>query len=494
MNPETDDLATCPTARASRAVFEAVRVRPDPAAAESVSGLSRGITIAGKYRLLRHLARGGMGEVWLAEHEELWSEVAIKFIHVGSAPDSKEAPFVLERFRFEAQISARLSALTRHVVSVHDAGLHDGIPYLMMEYVPGITLEAELQRAGPFEPELVADVLDQAAEALEAAHSMGIVHRDLKPSNVMLLAQPDDTMLVKVADFGIAKALRTDLKLDRPRETAAGELVGSPGFMSPEQIRGTSEIDARSDLWSLGAVAYEVLTGCQCFEGDTVIECMAAISSRAPSPVSRMRLGLPRALDAWFARSLARDPEERFSSAREAADAFRRALSPAPRRRTGVIAATGALVVAAGVGVLALAGRSTGSAASPGVPRRHVTTAAVVSAAPAASPEPSVLASSALEDPASAVSPVAPPPVQRPPAAAAPRTAPRAAPARPRLSPSAPAPGRGIAAAPGPAKVDPPPPAPGPAKVDPPPPAPEPAKLDPPLPPPPKKLDPSEIQ
>src|SRR5262249_40103556 len=159
------------------------------------------------------------------------------------------APYALERFRFEAQISARLASCTRHVVAAHDAGEFVGLPYLVMEYVPGRTLEAEIEEAGPIDPDRMATILDQAADALGAAHAIGIVHRDLKPSNLMLVKAPDGGTVVKVADFGVAKALTRDLPLDRPRETAVGQLIGTPAFMSPEQIRGASELDARSDVF-----------------------------------------------------------------------------------------------------------------------------------------------------------------------------------------------------------------------------------------------------
>jgi serine/threonine-protein kinase len=292
---------------------------------------SAGMTIAGRYRLERYLARGGMAEVWAAQHEGLRSEVAIKFVDATLASDATTAPYALERFRFEAQISAKISAKTRHVVAVHDAGENHGVPYLVMELVKGHTLEDEVERSGAISIERCAAMLDQVADALEAAHALGIVHRDIKPSNVMLVDEPDGTLLVKVADFGVAKSLRSDLALDRPRETAVGELVGSPAFMSPEQIVGDTAIDARSDVWSLGVVTYEAVTGASCFEGANVPQLMMSIGKGIYRPASQVRADLPRGIDAFFARALAAKPRDRFSSASELATAFR-ALVAQPRR------------------------------------------------------------------------------------------------------------------------------------------------------------------
>src|SRR4051812_47504037 len=206
---------------------------------------AEGTLISGRYHLVRYLARGGMAEVWLATHDSLKCDVAIKFIDQRLIFDQGSA--AMERFRMEAQVSARLGARTRHIVAVQDAGEHDGRPYLVMEFVPGHTLEEEIEDNGPLDPARLAALLDQAADALSAAHTLGIVHRDLKPSNMMVIEEPGSAPLLKISDFGIAKALRSDLKVDRPKETTAGELVGSPAYMSPEQIDGKRDLDTRTD-------------------------------------------------------------------------------------------------------------------------------------------------------------------------------------------------------------------------------------------------------
>jgi serine/threonine-protein kinase len=328
---------------------------PPPAAGPAGPARAEGELVAGKYVLVRYLARGGMAEVWLATHQALKTEVAIKFVGGPVARSAEHEHYALERFRFEAQISAHLAARTHNVVAVQDAGMHGDTPYLVMEYVPGRTLEAEVRAAGAIAPESFADILDDVADALGAAHALGIVHRDLKPSNILVAEVPDANgrRITKVADFGVAKAFRSALALDRPRETQRGELVGSPAFMSPEQIAGAEGLDGRADLWSLGVVAYEALTGRPCFQGNTLLDTFAAISVGRYTPPSTCLPTLPSGVDAWVARALAPDPAHRFASAAEMAAGFRslmgRPARSARRRRfvatVVAAAAAGALVV-----------------------------------------------------------------------------------------------------------------------------------------------------
>ena len=235
---------------------------------------------------------------------------------------------------------------------MHDAGENHGVPCLVMELVDGHTLEDEVERSGAISLARCAEMLDQVADALEAAHALGIVHRDIKPSNVMLVDEPDGTLLVKMADFGVAKSPRSDLALDRPRETAVGELVGSPALMSPEQIVGDTAIDARSDVWSLGVVTYEAVTGVSCFEGANVPQLMMSIGKGISRPASQVRADLPRGIDAFFARALAAKPRDRFASASELAAAFRALLVEPRRSNRGVV--IGAIAVITSIACVGL--------------------------------------------------------------------------------------------------------------------------------------------
>jgi serine/threonine protein kinase len=427
------------------------------------SRLLPGAQIAGRYRLGKYLARGGMAEVWLATHLTLKSQVAIKFVSDAITGDHQSGPFALERFRFEAQVSAQLATRTKHIVAVQDAGEEDGMPYLVMEYIEGLTLRQEVELRGPMSAESFADVLDQIADALHAAHALGIVHRDLKPSNLMLIAQPDHSLFVKVADFGVAKATRASLlDLDRPRETVQGELVGSPAYMSPEQVRGLGGIDARSDLWSLGIAAYETLSGVPCFQGATLADLMVSIGSDEPRRISDLRPDLPRALDDWFARALAKEPEQRFDTVEQMAAAFRAALAKPAQRRVAVrgIAASVVILVAAAAGGLALL-RSRGASDPSPAP---ASSAALEPSTAVLRPTGAPTSSTPVEAP---VEPVAPAPVRAPPT--------KVSPSSTRVVTPSGTPG---AAAPPPSVIPPPrPPQPPPGK-----------------PPAPHKIDPSEIQ
>jgi hypothetical protein len=259
-----------------------------------------GDLLGSKYRLVQRIGAGGMGQVWLADHEALDREVAVKLI----AP-AEPSPVALRRFEREARLAGRLRS--PHVAQLYDFGLHDGQPYLVMERLEGEDLHRRLER-GPLSLEEVARLVDGVAMALAEAHEHGIIHRDIKPANVFF-TRAGAREVVKVLDFGIAVSAGTAAAL-----TGEGAIIGTPQYMSPEQSQG-QPVDARSDLWSLAVVAYEALTGVQPFEGGNDWEALAAIAKRPVPPPSTLVAGLPEAVDEFFRRALRRQPSRRFPTA-----------------------------------------------------------------------------------------------------------------------------------------------------------------------------------
>jgi serine/threonine-protein kinase len=275
-----------------------------------------GDLVAGKYRLDKVAGEGGMGIVYAAEHLVLRQRVAVKVL----LPDAAASEAVVERFSREAQAAARIQS--EHVARVMDAGsLNSGAPFLVMEYLEGCDLEELLELQGTLPMEEVVDYVLQALEALAHAHAVGIVHRDLKPANLFLACRPDGGNAIKIVDFGISKATRS-----RPEEKrlTGQHVLGSPVYMSPEQLRNAKEIDGRADLWSLGVVAYEMLTGRPPFDGEGVGEIFAAILEKEAEPVHRHNWRVPEELSRVIARCLERNPDDRWRDAH----AMARALAP----------------------------------------------------------------------------------------------------------------------------------------------------------------------
>jgi serine/threonine-protein kinase len=263
-------------------------------------------------RLERMLARGGMGSVWIAEHLGLRTKVAVKFIDETVAAD----PSAVLRFSREAEAAAQIKS--PHVVQIYDHGLiDDRVPYIVMELLDGTSLGEHLHRCETLGTRATAAILSQVARALSKAHELGIVHRDIKPDNVFL-TDSDGEIFVKVLDFGIAK-LTDDTALAM---TSTGAAMGTPYYMSPEQIVSAKSVSGATDLWALGVVAYECLTGVRPFRADTYGGLCVEISRGVFAPATEMRRDLPRAVDAWFRRALHVDPAERFASARELAEQF----------------------------------------------------------------------------------------------------------------------------------------------------------------------------
>jgi serine/threonine-protein kinase len=256
-----------------------------------------------------------MGSVWRAEHLTLGTPLAIKLIDSSIA----ESPEAVARFKREAQSAAELRSV--HVVQIIDYGVDDGVPFIAMELLDGESLAARLDRHGKLSPTQTADILSQVARALVRAHAAGIVHRDLKPENIYLVPEGEED-IAKVLDFGIAKKLY-GLSASSGVKTGTGAMLGTPYYMSPEQALGQTTIDHRTDIWSLGIIAYQCLTGVRPFDRETLGALLMAICNDA-LPVPSTVKAVPPGFDAWFACCAARNPAERFASVAEATAALKR--------------------------------------------------------------------------------------------------------------------------------------------------------------------------
>jgi serine/threonine protein kinase len=297
-----------------------------PSGTCSPEGIEAGHIIGERYRLERRLGRGSMGEVWLAEHALLRTQVAVKFLSRDFASDLPLVRRTIEMFRLEAQLSAQLGALTPHIVKVYDAGTDAVGPFLVMEYVAGQSLEDRISSA-PLALADVASVLAQIADALEVVHQHGVVHRDVKPGNIMLRRRVDGAFDAKLTDFGVAEVTGPGVDVDRLSADARCAVAGTPGYMSPEQLLDTG-VDHRTDLWSLAVVIYEAFTGVSPFGHESSLAQMHEVLIGRRTRVTLLRSELPSELDAWFDRALARRADERFESAHAMARAFRASLAP----------------------------------------------------------------------------------------------------------------------------------------------------------------------
>ncbi|HEX4473586.1 MAG TPA: serine/threonine-protein kinase [Polyangiaceae bacterium] len=278
---------------------------------------SRGL-VAGKYELLRMIGRGGMGSVWEGRHTSLGTHVAIKFIEKEYA-DNEEA-----RKRFDNEARAAATLQSKHAIQIHDHGVtDDGKPYIVMEMLIGEPLDKRLDRVKIVSLRDTAFMLQQVCRGLQKAHEHGIVHRDIKPENIFLVkSQDDDEEIAKVLDFGIAKIRTGGADQNVSSNTRTGAVLGTPFYMSPEQARGLRDIDHRTDLWSLGVIAFKCTTGRLPFEGESLGDLLVKICT-VPIPMpSQFNPQLPPSFDAWFSRALDRDPSRRFASATEFSEAL----------------------------------------------------------------------------------------------------------------------------------------------------------------------------
>ena len=273
-------------------------VTPGPAGDSPLTGRQ-----LGEYQLLRRLGRGGMSEVYLAEQQSLRRKVAFKVLKSDLAEDES----YVRRFHKEAQAAASL--VHANIVQIHEVGCIEGFHYIAQEYVPGQSLAQYLARHGAVDIELAVSIILQVAAALGRAGHQGIIHRDIKPANIML----SSTGEVKVADFGLARISTDSEGVDA---TQVGITMGTPLYMSPEQAEGEG-VDPRSDIYSLGVTAYQMLAGRPPFEGETALSIAVQHLKREPEPLTELRPGLPEPLAVIVHRMLKKEPAARFQSAKE---------------------------------------------------------------------------------------------------------------------------------------------------------------------------------
>ena len=285
--------------------------------------LKPGAVVAERFRLERQLGQGGMGSVWLAQHLGLDVHCAVKFLKLEAAASAD----MRQRFEREAKAAARLKSA--NVVQILDHGVWEDTPYIAMEYLEGEDLNHRLKRVRRLDPRDLVRITTHVSRALTKAHAAGLVHRDLKPSNIFLV-RDDEQEIAKVLDFGVAKRQAGE-QSPGEQETRSGSLLGTPHYMSPEQAQGTRVVDHRSDLWSLAVVVFQCMTGQLPFRSDALGDLLVQIIVHEP-PVPSTVSSVPPTFDAWWARAVARDPSDRFQSAKELAVALAMALGVTARR------------------------------------------------------------------------------------------------------------------------------------------------------------------
>jgi eukaryotic-like serine/threonine-protein kinase len=292
-----------------------------PASANSLTltmtPVQEGQILAGKYRIESILGVGGMGVVVSALHIQLDERVALKFL----LPEALGNPEAVARFAREARAAVKIKSV--HVARVSDVGTLDtGAPYMVMEFLHGHDLSALIRDRGPLAYPDAVDFVLQACEALAEAHALGIVHRDLKPANLFMIIAADGTPCIKVLDFGISKITSPSSSGDDYGMTKTHAIMGSPLYMSPEQMTSSRDVDGRADIWAMGTILFELLAGRPPFVGETMPQLCGMILQEAPPPPRRFRPDLPEGLEAAILRCLEKDRARRFANVGELAAAL----------------------------------------------------------------------------------------------------------------------------------------------------------------------------
>jgi serine/threonine-protein kinase len=280
-----------------------------------LASIRPGVVVNSKYLVGEIIGEGGVGIVYAAQNLELDEKVALKCLR----PEMLIDPAIVARFAREAKAAASIKS--EYVATVHDVGtMPDGSPFMVMEFLEGKDLGAVMQEQGVLGPRAASECALQVCEALAVAHAKGIVHRDIKPENLMLTERTGGMRIVKVLDFGISKAALTGsiFRSDLPLVKTVS-LMGTPLYMSPEQVRSTESVDVRSDVWSLGMVLYELLTGTTAFSASSITELCAMILEAPPTPLERHRKDLPSGLVDVVSRCLEKDPGRRYQNVAELA-------------------------------------------------------------------------------------------------------------------------------------------------------------------------------
>jgi len=298
-----------------------------------------GLLLLGRYRIVRKLGEGGMGAVYEGQHELIGKRLAIKCLHAQFATN----PEIVERFYREAQ--AATSVGNEHIIEVTDVGtFDDGSPFIVMEFLEGIELAKLIEREASLSISRLVHIVTQVCSALSAAHARGIVHRDMKPENVFLIRRGNDSDFVKVLDFGVSKVRDASDSMGGHALTRTGMAIGTPYYMPPEQAQGVRDLDHRADIYAVGVILYQALTGHLPFDAESYPALLLKIVSERPAPLRVFRNDLPEALESVVLKAMARDRKERFQTVEELAEALQRFAvlqtmpSEAAMRRTGVSA------------------------------------------------------------------------------------------------------------------------------------------------------------